>query len=438
MKEDLTEIATIVAPESPQPVRETKIDALESSSRDNLPVSTSPTASQSDLFPLGPSSRPYHIVSTHPRFFSDTSHEIATGSLFISHLLLVPKSIQTASSPSPLASGSSQNQKHHRLATRTAKEKRSFTRSSLRRTHQVGSVMVGNPEKRSPGQDAGRSTASRDEYISAKVVVSSSPASTNGTDTNTTPASSFVHTPTPKSPLSSNISISSPPKQGVEQTSSDHEAEEHPPQPPNNSGATSVGDHAETSSSNVATTSKTTKPAPLVKSFASLLRPSPWSNTSRLSHDGGVQLNPSKATEGIGSHPSGAPLVHTEIGAGGQSRPAIPTSSQIGFSVPALDSEEKDHHPLAALAPRQHANLLQLLKSGSGLASRTNDSGATSLTKPHITPRGLVNTGNLCFANAILQALVYTPPFWRLFDELGKSGLITERQGHDTPITAAV
>lgn len=31
-----------------------------------------------------------------------------------------------------------------------------------------------------------------------------------------------------------------------------------------------------------------------------------------------------------------------------------------------------------------------------------------------------MNSGNMCFANAVLQLLVYCPPFWKLFTELGK------------------
>ena len=37
---------------------------------------------------------------------------------------------------------------------------------------------------------------------------------------------------------------------------------------------------------------------------------------------------------------------------------------------------------------------------------------------PRLRARGLVNTGNMCFANAVLQLLVNLPPFWNLFKEL--------------------
>jgi ubiquitin carboxyl-terminal hydrolase 10 len=37
-----------------------------------------------------------------------------------------------------------------------------------------------------------------------------------------------------------------------------------------------------------------------------------------------------------------------------------------------------------------------------------------------LRPRGLVNSGNMCFANSVLQVLVYCPPFHAFFAELGK------------------
>ncbi|KLT43572.1 cysteine proteinase [Cutaneotrichosporon oleaginosum] len=37
-----------------------------------------------------------------------------------------------------------------------------------------------------------------------------------------------------------------------------------------------------------------------------------------------------------------------------------------------------------------------------------------------IIPRGLINTGNMCFANTILQVLRYCTPFTELFEELGR------------------
>ena len=47
--------------------------------------------------------------------------------------------------------------------------------------------------------------------------------------------------------------------------------------------------------------------------------------------------------------------------------------------------------------------------------SRPNEN--TTLPRPHA--RGLVNTRNMCFANAVLQLLVHSPSVWNLFRELG-------------------
>ncbi|KJA24204.1 hypothetical protein HYPSUDRAFT_65703 [Hypholoma sublateritium FD-334 SS-4] len=102
----------------------------------------------------------------------------------------------------------------------------------------------------------------------------------------------------------------------------------------------------------------------------------------------------------------------------GPSRNTLPTSSVIGFSVPAVADG-----PAASVSPSYKSELLALLTAGppapaTGFAAAA--AGATSGAAMRIRPRGLVNSGNMCFANAVLQVLVYCPPFHRLFAELGK------------------
>ncbi|KAF9242005.1 hypothetical protein BU15DRAFT_44303 [Melanogaster broomeanus] len=86
---------------------------------------------------------------------------------------------------------------------------------------------------------------------------------------------------------------------------------------------------------------------------------------------------------------------------------ALPTSSIVGFSIPASALSATSIAP--TMSSSKKPELLSLLTSG-----------PSSQTWMKIRPRGLVNTGNMCFANAVLQVLIYCPPFWRLFHELGK------------------
>lgn len=84
---------------------------------------------------------------------------------------------------------------------------------------------------------------------------------------------------------------------------------------------------------------------------------------------------------------------------------ALPKSSVVGFSVPAASST----FTAPSVPVTRKPELLTLLTSG-----------PSNQPLMKIRPRGLVNTGNLCFANAVLQVLMYCPPFWNLFYELGR------------------
>ncbi|KAF6763671.1 hypothetical protein DFP72DRAFT_743421, partial [Ephemerocybe angulata] len=85
---------------------------------------------------------------------------------------------------------------------------------------------------------------------------------------------------------------------------------------------------------------------------------------------------------------------------------ALPTSSIVGFSIPADAVSGTGQH----VSPTKKSELVTLLMS--------NPPSAASI--PKVRSRGLVNSGNMCFANSVLQILVYCPPFHRLFVELGK------------------
>ncbi|TDL27323.1 cysteine proteinase [Rickenella mellea] len=95
----------------------------------------------------------------------------------------------------------------------------------------------------------------------------------------------------------------------------------------------------------------------------------------------------------------------------------LPTSSVVGVSIPA--ESKPNSAPTQRVAADQRSDLLALLTSG----PRRNDGIS------HIRPRGLVNTGNICFANAVLQVLVYCSPFYRLFSDLEK--YLTSQTGAD-------
>ncbi|KAH9484498.1 putative ubiquitin carboxyl-terminal hydrolase 3 [Psilocybe cubensis] len=197
---------------------------------------------------------------------------------------------------------------------------------------------------------------------------------------------------------------------------------------------------------------------PVKKSWASLLRPA----TSSPSTPG---------ASGSGS-PSGAETAK---------RSALPVSNVVGFSIPATalagtvpNASPAPAVPVAGAAigitGARRADLITLLTTGppspvppphsastggpiNFAAAAASANAAQTYAKQieaamgatlKVRPRGLVNSGNMCFANSVLQVMVYCPPFHRLFGELGRvfRGLDGEKgngkeKGRETPLVDA-
>ena len=122
------------------------------------------------------------------------------------------------------------------------------------------------------------------------------------------------------------------------------------------------------------------------------------------------------------------PSASSDAGPASVSNPLLPLSV-VGFSVPTP--------PLLSRVPPS-SNVESLVHLRSTMPSRAN--GNTALTR--LRARGLVNIGNMCSVNAVLQLLVHSPPFLDLFRELGdlngqRGAGGTETSGGATPLVDA-
>jgi hypothetical protein len=100
-------------------------------------------------------------------------------------------------------------------------------------------------------------------------------------------------------------------------------------------------------------------------------------------------------------------LKSSEEGIASASNPLLPSSPIVGFSIPTSP-------PPSRVPPLPNAESRTLL-----LSTTTPSPSTGNATLPHLRACRLVNTGSMCFSNAVLQLLVHSPPFWDLFRKLG-------------------
>ena len=110
------------------------------------------------------------------------------------------------------------------------------------------------------------------------------------------------------------------------------------------------------------------------------------------------------------------------------SNPLLPASSVINTPIPK--------------SPSSHVPTFPTTESLALLSTTTPSLPTGNTTVPRLRARGLVNTGGMCFANAVLQLFVHSPPFWNMLKELRdlKGQLGTgdrEVDGGTTPLAVA-
>ncbi|PWN28295.1 cysteine proteinase, partial [Jaminaea rosea] len=97
------------------------------------------------------------------------------------------------------------------------------------------------------------------------------------------------------------------------------------------------------------------------------------------------------------------------------STPGATTAPASEASVASSSATSPIKPAQATVAPRPSPWASKHRPSLEAILSDSHKRFAAPLT----TPRGLINTGNFCFANAILQVLVFCAPFYNLFSTVG-------------------
>ena len=102
--------------------------------------------------------------------------------------------------------------------------------------------------------------------------------------------------------------------------------------------------------------------------------------------------------------------------------PAAPVLNKPSASGDAGSSTSKHSTPASSIFPDPPSSRILPMPNAEllFLGSNSPSSPLDNATSKRFRVRGLINGGNVCFVNAVLQLLVYCPPFWDQLRDIGR------------------
>ncbi|KAJ9617026.1 hypothetical protein H2200_000747 [Cladophialophora chaetospira] len=183
------------------------------------------------------------------------------------------------------------------------------------------------------------------------------------------------------------------------------------------------------------------RPAGPVIPAVPILPPSP--SAARSTHRDSIVSTQSKLSESV--HPSvdvseSSPTSgETEAKLASEATPAAAVPPPAPKSWANLFKSTDSRTNSSAIAPSKAASSVSGNAKNETLSDVLNDMSTVVETPTHISflkPRGLVNTGNMCYMNSVLQVLVFSLPFYDFISQVADRAPHTFKS--DTPLVDAI